>query len=317
MWEQDEFEKHWRNEFPDGEVPKMNLKSVEDIEMELEKCKINLKKLQQALSEEKFKVIYLQTTIARQKNCDRVRWDKSKDEKLHVDPSFTKSEKDKKPPQTKQRTDGDGMTVPIGKKMSALASKGSEDHGGLVSVKSRHSARNGQPGNVKPPPAVPRKKTTFKIGSAATSGTTQPDGNCVSSTEKTNTGCDEDASDHEYEDVELNDNFVRVNLVAPRVKLRESALNPHRDAIRPFRQSRDFDSSDDGRLSPAGIQMANRSSRGSDCSTSDRRSDGYLSSDHEDSSSAGKLCNRADCHPVCTRLPLHILHKSLQCISIC
>uniref|UniRef100_A0A671KE88 Active breakpoint cluster region-related protein-like n=1 Tax=Sinocyclocheilus anshuiensis TaxID=1608454 RepID=A0A671KE88_9TELE len=70
MWEQAEFEKHWRNEFPDGEAPVMNLSSVEDIGAELEKCKANLKVLQQALSEEKFKVIYLQTTIAQKKTCD-------------------------------------------------------------------------------------------------------------------------------------------------------------------------------------------------------------------------------------------------------
>uniref|UniRef100_A0A671S7U9 Active breakpoint cluster region-related protein-like n=1 Tax=Sinocyclocheilus anshuiensis TaxID=1608454 RepID=A0A671S7U9_9TELE len=74
MWEQAEFEKHWRNEFPEGEVPVMNLSSVEDIEAELEKCKANLKVLQQALSEEKFKVIYLQTTIAQKKTYDIERW---------------------------------------------------------------------------------------------------------------------------------------------------------------------------------------------------------------------------------------------------
>uniref|UniRef100_A0A8B9KEG7 ABR activator of RhoGEF and GTPase n=1 Tax=Astyanax mexicanus TaxID=7994 RepID=A0A8B9KEG7_ASTMX len=45
----------------------MKLSSVEDIEKELERCKANLKTLQQALSEEKFKVIYLQTTIAQKK----------------------------------------------------------------------------------------------------------------------------------------------------------------------------------------------------------------------------------------------------------
>uniref|UniRef100_A0A8B9KCT2 ABR activator of RhoGEF and GTPase n=1 Tax=Astyanax mexicanus TaxID=7994 RepID=A0A8B9KCT2_ASTMX len=69
------FEKHWRNEFPDGEVPNMKLSSVEDIEKELERCKANLKTLQQALSEEKFKVIYLQTTIAqKKKSYDVERW---------------------------------------------------------------------------------------------------------------------------------------------------------------------------------------------------------------------------------------------------
>uniref|UniRef100_A0A8C1T780 ABR activator of RhoGEF and GTPase n=1 Tax=Cyprinus carpio TaxID=7962 RepID=A0A8C1T780_CYPCA len=82
MWEQAEFEKHWRNEFPDGEVPVMNLNSVEDIEAELEKCKGNLKVLQQALSEEKFKVIYLQTTIAQKKKTfDIERWCNKTDSK--------------------------------------------------------------------------------------------------------------------------------------------------------------------------------------------------------------------------------------------
>uniref|UniRef100_A0A7N8XLI4 ABR activator of RhoGEF and GTPase n=1 Tax=Mastacembelus armatus TaxID=205130 RepID=A0A7N8XLI4_9TELE len=67
MWEQEEFAKHWRNEFPDGEVPQMDLHSVEDIESELETCKANLKRLQRALAHEKFKMIYLQTTVARQR----------------------------------------------------------------------------------------------------------------------------------------------------------------------------------------------------------------------------------------------------------
>lgn len=66
MWEQEEFAKHWRNEFPDGKVPHMDLNSVDDIESELETSKTNLKRLQKALAEEKFKVIYLQTTMALQ-----------------------------------------------------------------------------------------------------------------------------------------------------------------------------------------------------------------------------------------------------------
>uniref|UniRef100_A0A4W5PW16 DH domain-containing protein n=1 Tax=Hucho hucho TaxID=62062 RepID=A0A4W5PW16_9TELE len=184
MWEQDEFEKHWKNEFPDGEAPKMDLTSVEDVETELEKCKSNLKTLQQALLEEKFKALYFQTTIARQK--------KSYDKVI--------------------------MKVP---------------------------------GN----------------------GT---DGNCI------------EASDHEYEDVELNENFVKSNLVTPKTTVRDSQRsNTHRDSLRPLRHSRDFDSSDDGRLSPSCIPAPFRASRtsGSGRSTPDRRSDGNLSSDHEDSSS--------------------------------
>uniref|UniRef100_A0A8C8GW10 ABR activator of RhoGEF and GTPase n=1 Tax=Oncorhynchus tshawytscha TaxID=74940 RepID=A0A8C8GW10_ONCTS len=180
MWEQDEFEKHWKNEFPYGEAPKMDLTSVEDVESELEKCKSNLKTLQQALLEEKFKVIYFQTTIARQKKSyDTVMWEDA-------------------------------------------------------------------------------------------------DGNCI------------EASDHEYEDAELNENFVKGNMVTPNTTVRDSQRsNTHRDTLRPLRHSRDFDSSDDGRLSPSCIPAHFRASRtgGSGRSTPDRRSDGNLSSDHEDSSS--------------------------------
>uniref|UniRef100_A0A4W6EWV3 ABR activator of RhoGEF and GTPase n=1 Tax=Lates calcarifer TaxID=8187 RepID=A0A4W6EWV3_LATCA len=104
----------------------MDLKSVEDIESELETCKSNLKRLQKALAEEKFKVIYLQTTMARQKRND-------------------------------------------------------------------------------------------------------PE------------------SDREYEDAELNENFVRNNLLAPKAGGRDGHRT-HRDTRRPFRHSRDFDSGDDGSI---------------------------------------------------------------------
>uniref|UniRef100_A0AAQ5WYM7 Active breakpoint cluster region-related protein n=1 Tax=Amphiprion ocellaris TaxID=80972 RepID=A0AAQ5WYM7_AMPOC len=183
MWEQEEFAKHWRNEFPDGEVPEMELNSVEDIESELETCKSNLKRLQKALAEEKFKVIYLQTTMARQRRSDP------------------------------------------------------------------ESGKTGKPVPIPVPP---------------------------------------ESSDREYEDAELNENFVRNNLLAPKSGGRDNqrTSNVYRDNRRPFRHSRDFDSGDDGRLSPSFPQILRRPSRGSGCSTPDRRSDGYLSSDHDDSSSA-------------------------------
>uniref|UniRef100_A0A8C4NVI9 Active breakpoint cluster region-related protein n=1 Tax=Dicentrarchus labrax TaxID=13489 RepID=A0A8C4NVI9_DICLA len=91
-------------------------------------------------------------------------------------------------------------------------------------------------------------------------------------------------SDREYEDAELNENFVRNNLLAPKAVGRDNQRTS--STHRPFRHSRDFDSGDDGRLSPSFPQILPRASRGSRCSTPDRRSDGYLSSDHDDSSSA-------------------------------
>uniref|UniRef100_A0A8C9RTG5 ABR activator of RhoGEF and GTPase n=1 Tax=Scleropages formosus TaxID=113540 RepID=A0A8C9RTG5_SCLFO len=130
----------------------MELHSAEDIQAELERCRANLKVLQQALAEEKFKVIYLQTTIDRHR---------------------------------------------------------------------------------KPAPAPPRRKPcppVEKVEVAPVVPELWP------------------PSDHEYEDLELNENFVRHNLVVPR-----RDANPHRDALRGHRHSRDLDSSDDGRLSPLSL----------------------------------------------------------------
>lgn len=63
MWDPQEFERHWQAEFPGEEAPVMRLESVPDMERELERCKLNLKRLQQVLAEEKFKVWYLQAAL--------------------------------------------------------------------------------------------------------------------------------------------------------------------------------------------------------------------------------------------------------------
>ncbi|XP_051013950.1 active breakpoint cluster region-related protein isoform X2 [Acomys russatus] len=67
MWDPQEFERHWQAEFPGEEAPVMRLESVPDMERELERCKLNLKRLQQVLAEEKFKVWYLQGALAGEK----------------------------------------------------------------------------------------------------------------------------------------------------------------------------------------------------------------------------------------------------------
>uniref|UniRef100_A0A4X2KH41 ABR activator of RhoGEF and GTPase n=1 Tax=Vombatus ursinus TaxID=29139 RepID=A0A4X2KH41_VOMUR len=75
MWEPADFERHWRAEFPEEPVPAMQLDSVPAMQQELERCKLNLKRLQQVLAEEKFKVIYLQAALAREKRgYDCGRW---------------------------------------------------------------------------------------------------------------------------------------------------------------------------------------------------------------------------------------------------
>ncbi|XP_037666210.1 active breakpoint cluster region-related protein isoform X1 [Choloepus didactylus] len=67
MWDPQEFERHWQAEFPGVKAPVMRLDSVLDMERELERCKLNLKRLQQVLAEEKFKVFYLQAALAGEK----------------------------------------------------------------------------------------------------------------------------------------------------------------------------------------------------------------------------------------------------------
>uniref|UniRef100_A0A4W5N5C2 Bcr-Abl oncoprotein oligomerisation domain-containing protein n=1 Tax=Hucho hucho TaxID=62062 RepID=A0A4W5N5C2_9TELE len=284
MWEQEEFEKHWKKEFPGVEAPQMDLSSVEDVETELEKRNANLKTLQQALSEEKFKVIYLQTTIARQKKSyDKERWEDTKDENLNVEPILSKTETERK--WANEKIDRESMKVPVtGSGSMKLQTPGSKPE-----PPTRISSRTGK----LIPPAPPRKPSFQKQGNTISSGLCQADGNCIGRIiGKLNSGTDSrEASDHEYEDAELNENFVKSNLVTPKTTTTDSQKSkPYPDTLCPLRQSRDFDSSDDGRQSPSCIPAPFIASvtGGSGCSTPDRRSEGYLSSDHEDSSS-GKI----------------------------
>uniref|UniRef100_A0A669CTA9 ABR activator of RhoGEF and GTPase n=1 Tax=Oreochromis niloticus TaxID=8128 RepID=A0A669CTA9_ORENI len=270
LCDSEEFEKHWRKEFPDGEVPQMDLNSVEDIESELETCKANLKRLQKALAEEKFKVIYLETTVARQKRNDPERFE-GKDVNFNADMStFSKTENIRKPPRRDAEREEGKMKVP--------------DPGGVNSFGRERGRFSGKMGKPVPIP-VPPQKPIFCRGDTAPAIVQRANDN-------------EEGSDREYEDLELNENFVRNNLLVPKTAGRDGqkTSSAQRDSRRPFRHSREFDS-DDGRLSPSFPHIQRRPSRGSGCSTPERRSDGYLSSDHDDSSSAG---NCALC--VCKRI---------------
>uniref|UniRef100_A0A8D3E4X5 Active breakpoint cluster region-related protein n=1 Tax=Scophthalmus maximus TaxID=52904 RepID=A0A8D3E4X5_SCOMX len=271
MWEQEEFAKHWKNEFPDGQVPRMDLNSVEDIESELEASKSNLKRLQKALAEEKFKVIYLQTTVARQRRTDTERF-VGKDENCNAD-TFVLStaghvRKPPPPPPPPRRDDGvDGERRTKASDSGGARLQAAGNTAGVTGFFGRERSRfSGKTGKPVPIP-VPPQKPICRSGPGP-----RPNDN-------------EQGSDREYEDAELNDNFVRNNLLAPNPGGRDGQ-GTQRDALRPLRHSRDFDSGDDGRLSPSFPHIPRRASRGSGCSTPDRRSDGYLSSDHDDSSSA-------------------------------
>nr|XP_055112585.1 active breakpoint cluster region-related protein isoform X1 [Symphalangus syndactylus] len=64
MWDPRAFERRWRAEFPGAEAPVPRLESVRDAERELERCRLNLERLQQVLAEERLKASLLQAALA-------------------------------------------------------------------------------------------------------------------------------------------------------------------------------------------------------------------------------------------------------------
>ncbi|XP_048100498.1 PH_BCR_vertebrate and RhoGAP_Bcr domain-containing protein [Alosa alosa] len=69
------FVEAWRAQFPESSPPAMALNSVGDIEQELDKCKSSIKQLETEVNKERFRMIYLQTLLAKErKSYDRQRW---------------------------------------------------------------------------------------------------------------------------------------------------------------------------------------------------------------------------------------------------
>ncbi|XP_053445243.1 breakpoint cluster region protein-like isoform X1 [Nycticebus coucang] len=76
------FAEAWKAQFPDSEPPRMEpphmeppRMSVGDIEQELERCKASIRRLEQEVNQERFRMICLQTLLAKErKSYDRQRW---------------------------------------------------------------------------------------------------------------------------------------------------------------------------------------------------------------------------------------------------
>ncbi|XP_070618570.1 breakpoint cluster region protein [Erythrolamprus reginae] len=69
------FAEAWRAQFNEAEPPAMALRSVGDIEAELERCKASIRRLELEVNKERFRMIYLQTLLAKErKSYDRQRW---------------------------------------------------------------------------------------------------------------------------------------------------------------------------------------------------------------------------------------------------
>ncbi|KAJ0067825.1 hypothetical protein NL108_011043, partial [Boleophthalmus pectinirostris] len=65
----------WRAQFPESDPPCMELNSMGEIEQELDKCKSSIKHLEKEVNKERFRMIYLQTLLAKEKKSyDGQRW---------------------------------------------------------------------------------------------------------------------------------------------------------------------------------------------------------------------------------------------------
>ncbi|XP_030625730.1 breakpoint cluster region protein isoform X2 [Chanos chanos] len=95
------FVEAWKAQFPDCNPPDMALNSVGEIEQELEKCKTSIKRLEMEVNKERFRMIYLQTLLAKErKSYDRQRWGfkrtsqlNEEDQLAHIDQQQTSVQK--------------------------------------------------------------------------------------------------------------------------------------------------------------------------------------------------------------------------------
>ncbi|XP_051951066.1 breakpoint cluster region protein-like [Xyrauchen texanus] len=73
------FVEAWKAQFPDSDPPEMALNSVGNIEQELEKCRKSIRRLEMEVNKERFRMIYLQTLLAKERRShDSQRWGFSK-----------------------------------------------------------------------------------------------------------------------------------------------------------------------------------------------------------------------------------------------
>lgn len=69
------FVEAWRAQFPESDPPCMEMNSMGDIEQELDKCKASIRHLEKEVNKERFRMIYLQTLLAKErKSYDGQRW---------------------------------------------------------------------------------------------------------------------------------------------------------------------------------------------------------------------------------------------------
>ncbi|XP_078143792.1 breakpoint cluster region protein isoform X6 [Centroberyx gerrardi] len=162
----------WKAQFPESEPPKMELRSVGGIEQELEKCKASIRRLEQEVNKERFRMIYLQTLLAKErKSYDRQRWGFRKTRFQPI--GEASRSKPRPPPARKSASHGDGLELQSAFEVPQQAESMSCDNlDGLSPSKQRGGIsvsprRPSQPPPDKDLPSDPKDKLGMGLGVAA------------------------------------------------------------------------------------------------------------------------------------------------------
>lgn len=298
MWDPQEFERHWKAEFPGAEAPIMKLDSVLDMERELERCKLNLKRLQQVLAEEKFKVVHLQAALAGEPpepGCSRLRGGDGGHPGTTAEQPESPAPEQPQPPRRDEGAAGNGGDPPAAEVAAgaekppwgdldlsswpvatagtggAVRSLTAAIHQQLLQARLLFRPREdcAPPGHEGTTPGSPRDRRP--AGTRAGRGSDEGEHDA--------TGADDgdDGSDQDFEMVDLNEKFVLGHLLVgpcrlgPRDEAEKPAraCSPHRllhlipRARRQQRRSRDLEQQEavakDGRASPRGLEETPRS----------------------------------------------------------
>ncbi|XP_031704806.1 breakpoint cluster region protein [Anarrhichthys ocellatus] len=104
----------WRAQFPESDPPCMELNSLGNIEQELDKCKTSIRHLEKEVNKERFRMIYLQTLLAKErKSYDGQRWGfKSTPQMIDGDPDSQRPHTEEAPVEEQQQQQrGPGKTT--------------------------------------------------------------------------------------------------------------------------------------------------------------------------------------------------------------
>ncbi len=149
----------WKAQFPESEPPKMELRSVGGIEQELERCKASIRRLEQEVNKERFRMIYLQTLLAKErKSYDKQRWGFRKTPLNEgVDTAATQGAECQSQQPHMQETGGVGVVVGGGGGYGGVG-------GGGVGDRSRYQPLGDGTGRSKPRPPPARKSASHGDG---------------------------------------------------------------------------------------------------------------------------------------------------------